>query len=47
MSALLMGVVAVIYLFTAVAFAFERNAGMAVAFLAYAMANIGLIIATR
>jgi hypothetical protein len=46
MSALLMGIVAVIYLFTAVAFAFERNLGMAVAFFAYALANIGLIMAT-
>jgi hypothetical protein len=38
---------AVCYLVASVHFAWERNIGMAVVFGAYAVANIGLYIATR
>jgi hypothetical protein len=47
MSDLLLAIVAVIYLGVAVSYLLERNHGMALAFVAYAVANIGFIIAAR
>jgi len=46
MSAWLIGIVTVIYLGVAISFALEGKPGMAVAFLGYAFANVGLIWAS-
>jgi hypothetical protein len=46
MSAWLIGVVTVIYVLVALSFLREENTAMAIVFGGYALANIGLIIAT-
>ncbi len=45
MSNLLVGIVAVIYLVAAAGYLLEGNRGMALTFVAYAVANVGLIMA--
>jgi hypothetical protein len=47
MSGWLIGVVTVIYLGVAISFIFEGKPGMALTFLGYSVANIGLIWAAR
>lgn len=44
MSGWLLGVIAVLYLGTAISYAWQRNGGMALVFFAYAVANVGLIL---
>ena len=46
MGPLLLGVVALIYAAVAADYWLKGNAGMALAFLAYALANVGFIIAS-
>jgi hypothetical protein len=43
MSSWLLAIVAVIYLGVAISYARERDYGMALAFIAYALANVGFI----
>lgn len=47
MSASLIGIVTVIYLAVAVSFFLENKPGMALTFLGYSFANIGLIWASK
>lgn len=47
MSSWLIGVVGVVYLFTALSFWLEGQKGMAITFIGYALANAGLIAATK
>lgn len=47
MSAPLLWIVSAIYFGVAIDFGYRDNPGMCIAFLAYAVANIGLIVASR
>jgi len=47
MSAWLIGLVGLIYLFCSVEFFVKGNNGMGMAFLGYAIGNLGLLMVTR
>lgn len=47
MSATLLGVVATIYVWVAANYAIDRRWGMALAFVAYAVSNIGFMLDLR
>lgn len=47
MSSLLLGLVGLIYVYVAVEYFIKGNLGMGVAFTAYAVSNVGFIIANQ
>jgi hypothetical protein len=47
MSIVLLSIVTLIYLGVAVAYLFEGKAGFAITFLAYSVANVGIMLAAR
>jgi hypothetical protein len=47
MSVVLISIVTLIYLGVAVTYMFEGKAGFALTFLAYAIANVGIMMAAR
>lgn len=47
MTGILLGITSILYLGTGIAYVYQGNPGMAVAFLAYSVANMGLYFGAK